>query len=142
VDLSSAKKRRKPRIEIVPLIDIVFFLLATFVMVSLSMVKGTRDAIRVSLPAGESAATPGVKEEEPLVVFVTSGNEVFVGGRRVAASALKKEFASRAQTLKSAGLVVKADKSASVEALVKVLDTAKQAGIRKLGVAVDAKKTS
>lgn len=41
--------RRKARIEIIPLIDVVFFLLATFVMVSLSMIKN--QGIRVNLPS-------------------------------------------------------------------------------------------
>ena len=40
--------RKKARIEIIPLIDIMFFLLATFVMVSLSMVKN--EGVSVMLP--------------------------------------------------------------------------------------------
>lgn len=40
--------RRRPRIEIIPLIDIIFFLLATFVMVSLSMVRN--QGLNVNLP--------------------------------------------------------------------------------------------
>lgn len=37
--IPAAHQRRRARIEIIPLIDIMFFLLATFVIVSLSMVK-------------------------------------------------------------------------------------------------------
>jgi biopolymer transport protein ExbD len=50
--IPSPRGQKRARIEIIPLIDIMFFLLATFVMVSLSMVKN--QGIPVRLP---SAAT-------------------------------------------------------------------------------------
>jgi biopolymer transport protein ExbD len=52
--IPSPRSKRRARIEIIPLIDIIFFLLATFVMVSLSMVKSR--AIPVNLPAASTAA--------------------------------------------------------------------------------------
>ena len=45
--------RRRARIEIIPLIDIIFFLLATFVVVSMSMVKN--DGVTVDLPQASTA---------------------------------------------------------------------------------------
>ena len=54
ISIPSPRSTRRARIEIVPLIDIVFFLLATFVMVSLSMVKNR--AIPVKLPGSETGA--------------------------------------------------------------------------------------
>ncbi len=57
--------RKRARIEIIPLIDIIFFLLATFVMVSLSMVK--LEGIKVNLPV----ATTSVPQESPDVVTVS-----------------------------------------------------------------------
>ena len=44
---------KKARIEIVPMIDIIFFLLATFILFTLSLNKS--DGISVSLPAAETA---------------------------------------------------------------------------------------
>ena len=46
-------KRKSARIEIIPLIDIIFFLLATFIMVSLSMTKN--QGVQVALPTASSA---------------------------------------------------------------------------------------
>ena len=43
--------RRKARIEIIPLIDVIFFLLATFVLVSMSMVKNQGVPIRLPVAA-------------------------------------------------------------------------------------------
>src|ERR1700742_2231469 len=56
---------KRARIEIIPLIDIVFFLLATFVMVSLSMVKN--QGISVNLPS----ASTGNPQEAKNIVTVT-----------------------------------------------------------------------
>src|SRR3954471_15545294 len=73
--------KKHARIEIIPLIDIMFFLLASFMMVSLSQthMKG----IRVNLPA------PGVTQANPLVkdyiaIRVSSGNTVYFDNQIVA----------------------------------------------------------
>ncbi|MBI4027836.1 MAG: biopolymer transporter ExbD [Verrucomicrobia bacterium] len=52
--IPSLNAKRKARIEIIPLIDIMFFLLATFMMVSLSMVKNL--AVPVHLPKAATSA--------------------------------------------------------------------------------------
>ena len=53
--VSSPIPHKKARIEIIPLIDIMFFLLASFMMVSLSQVH--MKGIKVNLPAGSSGET-------------------------------------------------------------------------------------
>ena len=50
---ASGARGKRARIEIIPLIDIIFFLLATFVMVSLSMVKNK--GVPVVLPTASTA---------------------------------------------------------------------------------------
>src|SRR6266496_3996318 len=58
--VSSPIPHKKARIEIIPLIDIMFFLLASFMMVSLSQVhlKG----VKVNLPSGVSGETQTKRE--------------------------------------------------------------------------------
>ena len=60
MNLSSPIPHKKARIEIIPLIDIMFFLLASFMMVSLSQVhlKG----VKVNLPSGVSGETQTKRE--------------------------------------------------------------------------------
>src|ERR1700710_325976 len=60
IPIPSPRSKRKARIEIIPLIDIVFFLLATFVMVSLSMVKN--QGISVNLPVASTSAAQERKD--------------------------------------------------------------------------------
>src|SRR6266498_330727 len=67
------KGKKKARIEIIPLIDVVFFLLATFVLFTLSLDK--IQSVPIELP---KAAPPSAKvEDPPLVLQVTDGNTVF-----------------------------------------------------------------
>ena len=71
--LSSPVPKKRARIEIIPLIDIMFFLLASFMMVSLSQthMKG----IRVNLPAAVGPPPSGVKDF--VSIKVLEGNAVF-----------------------------------------------------------------
>src|SRR5205814_6423905 len=75
--LTSPVPHKRARIEIIPLIDIMFFLLASFMMVSLSQthMKG----IRVNLPAAKGPPPSGVKDF--VSVKVLEGNAVFFDNR-------------------------------------------------------------
>ncbi|MGZ5001954.1 MAG: ExbD/TolR family protein [Chthoniobacterales bacterium] len=60
MEVSSPIPKKHARIEIIPLIDIMFFLLASFMMVSLSQV--TMKGIKVNLPKGMSGQTQSKKD--------------------------------------------------------------------------------
>ena len=72
--IPSPYAKRRARIEIIPLIDIVFFLLATFVMVSLSMVKNK--GIDVNLPSATTSAQQ-VKNNQYTAITVTEKGEIY-----------------------------------------------------------------
>src|SRR5438270_6874604 len=65
---------KKARIEIIPLIDIMFFLLASFMMVSLSQVH--MKGIKVTLPTGQSGETQS-KRDYISVSVNEAGNPFF-----------------------------------------------------------------
>ncbi len=60
MEVSSPIPKKKARIEIIPLIDIMFFLLASFMMVSLS--QTTMKGMKVALPTGSSGQTQSKKD--------------------------------------------------------------------------------
>ncbi|OGW83220.1 MAG: hypothetical protein A3C47_01975 [Omnitrophica bacterium RIFCSPHIGHO2_02_FULL_51_18] len=111
----------------------IFFFISFSLLYTFNPHKESK--IEVKLPEGK--ASEGAGAEGPLVVSVTQGNEIYIGKTRVLSTALKKELQLRAKLAKSAGVLVRADKLASVDTLVKVLDASKQAGIQKLGVAIE-----
>src|SRR3982750_979075 len=77
--MRSPLPKKHARIEIIPLIDIMFFLLASFMMVSLSQthMKG----IKVNLPA--AVAPPPQQQKDYVAIQVHTGNVVTFDGQYV-----------------------------------------------------------
>ena len=126
--------RRRARIEIVPLIDIVFFLLATFVMVSLSMVKNS--GIPVNLPSASSAVPHERKIFSTLTV--TEEGYLYIEKEKINLS----ELPSRLQKLKEINpnlkVFINGDEKASFGSTVKVLDEVRKLGITKVAIQTTA----
>ena len=88
--ISSGYEQRKARIEMLPLIDVVFLLLVFFIYAMLSMV--VHRGLRVELP---SAATAEVDRYEYVGITVTKDNALFVGEEPVELSSLVDEVRAR-----------------------------------------------
>jgi biopolymer transport protein ExbD len=130
---------KKARIEIIPLIDIIFFLLATFVMVSLSMTKN--QGVQVALPGAASAATliDQQQQSKALTLSVTAKGEVFFNKEKIAL----QQLPFRLQTFKSAEkdpkVIINGDAGADFKVVVAVLDEVRKIGIAKVGISTDKK---
>lgn len=126
----------KPRIEIVPLIDIMFFLLATFVMVSLSMTKN--QGMQVQLP-GASTAEPHPDQTKSITLTVKENGEVFYNKDKVTLAQLPVKLQTLKATDKDPKVVVNADAGADFKLVVGVLDEARRQGIQKVGISTEKK---
>ena len=132
--VKSPLPRKRARIEIIPLIDIMFFLLASFMMVSLSQthMKG----IRVNLPA-MSAPTQNPPKDY-VAVRVTAGNNIYFDNVLVA----EGEVLPRLYQLHQANPGIKISLSAEEQALhgdvITVLDHVRSVGITKVGYQIKA----
>src|SRR4051812_29099454 len=82
------------RIEIIPLIDIMFFLLAAFMLVSLSMVN--LKSIKVNLPTATTATTDTKKDF--VNIDVNRGGSVFLEGKPIAKHELAATLSSLARS--------------------------------------------
>jgi len=132
--VKSPLPRKRARIEIIPLIDIMFFLLASFMMVSLSQthMKG----IRVNLPA-MSAPTENPPKDY-VAIRVTAGDNVYFDNVLVAES----DVLPRLYQLHQANPGIKISLSAEEQALhgdvITVLDHVRSVGIKKVGYQIKA----
>src|ERR1700689_2309095 len=86
--IASTHTRSRARIEIIPLIDIMFFLLATFVMVSLSMLKNR--GIPVLLPAASTGAPQEHKDHG--TVSIAETGQLYLDGRELSQEQLTVEL--------------------------------------------------
>ena len=131
--------RKKARIEIIPLIDIIFFLLATFVMVSLSMTKN--QGVQVALPAAGSAASLGDNQEmeKALTLSVTDKGDVFFNKEKITIAQLPMKLQTFKATSKEPKVIINSDGGADFKNVVGVLDEVRKVGIIKVGINTDKK---
>jgi biopolymer transport protein ExbD len=132
--LSSPIPHKRARIEIIPLIDVMFFLLASFMMVSLSQthMKG----IRVNLPA--AIAPPPSQVKDYVSIKVREGNVVTFDNEVVS----DDQVLPRLYQLHTANPDIKVSISADLLAMhgdvIAVLDKVRSVGITKVGYQIRA----
>ena len=128
--------KKHARIEIIPLIDIMFFLLASFMMVSLSQthMKG----IGVNLPSANSPPQPPNQQKDYVSVRVTEGGLVYFDNEAV----LSQDVKGRLFALQKANPNIKISISAETNALhgdvITLLDNVRDVGIQKIGYQIKA----
>lgn len=127
---------KRARIEIVPLIDVIFFLLATFVMVSLSMTKN--QGVQVQLP-GASTAEKIEDREKAATLTVRQNGEIYFNKDKVAMAQLPFKLQTYKSGSKDPKVVVSAEGNANFQKVVAVLDEARKVGILKVGISTEKK---
>ena len=132
--LSSPVPHKRARIEIIPLIDIMFFLLASFMMVSLS--QAHMKGIRVNLPA--ATGPPPSEKRDFIAVKVMEGNAVFFDNQYIS----DDQVLPRLYGLHRANPDIKVSLSAAPMAMygdvIGVLDKVRAVGITKVGYQIRA----
>ena len=128
--IPSPRSKRRARIEIIPLIDIIFFLLATFVIVSLSMVKN--QGIAVNLP-GAGTGQPQ-EHAESSTITLDAGGRIFLDKAPVDASQLEEALRRIKAQRPDPRVFINADAHAEFGKAVAVLDTARKLGIVKVAI--------
>ena len=126
--LHSPLPERKTRLEIIPLIDVMFFLLASFMMVSLTMSK--QQTIKVNLPVASSAQSDFKPDMINLAVNATG--DVFFDKAGITLPELDRKPAERFGKAPATPVYISADVNTRYADLVKVLDAAKRAGFTKV----------
>lgn len=122
--------KRRVRIEIIPLIDIVFFLLATFVMVSMSMVKN--QGISVNLP---TAATGHAQDNERLVtITVTEKDAIYLDKESMSLPQMSARLAELKRVDPQLKVLINGDQKAAFGRAVGVLDEVRRLGINKVAI--------
>ena len=130
--IPSASHKRRARIEIIPLIDIIFFLLATFVMVSLSMVKN--QGISVRLP---KAATGQARESGPVptvTVTVTAASRLYLNKEPMSFDGLLDRLKEMRREKPDLRVLFNGDELATFGDVVKALDQTRKAGVEKIAI--------
>ena len=126
--LGSPIPHKKARIEIIPLIDIMFFLLASFMMVSLSQVH--MKGIKVNLPTGASGETQSKREY--ISVSVDMNGHFFFDKTEVSREEMQARLAKVHQSAPDAKVFVRGDRDTVHGNIVQLLDMLRSAGFYKI----------
>jgi biopolymer transport protein ExbD len=127
---------RKARIEIVPLIDVVFFLLATFVMVSLSMTKN--QGMQVQLPTAATAEKQPDRDESVTLTVMANG-ELFWNKEKVTNAQLPFKLQTLKASTKDPRVIVSGAGEAGFQRIVAAIDEVRKVGITKVGISTEKK---
>ena len=132
--LSSPIPHKRARIEIIPLIDVMFFLLASFMMVSLSQVH--MKGIRVNLPS--AVAPPPSEVKDYVSVKVREGNVVTFDNDIVTDDQVLPRLYQLHQANPNIKVSISADMLAMHGDVISVLDKVRSVGITKVGYQIRA----
>src|SRR6266404_2766333 len=123
--------KKHARIEIIPLIDIMFFLLASFMMVSLSQthMKG----IAVNLPSAVIPPTVDPNKKDYVSVRVTEGGLIYFDNAPVLDSDVLPKLYQLHEANKDVKVSLSAELLATHGAVIELLDKIRLSGITKIG---------
>jgi biopolymer transport protein ExbD len=122
------KRRRKPTIIVVTMIDI-FCVLLIFFIVATTFRKSV-PAVTIALPEAKEGVP--VSQTEPIILSVTNDEKIFLNGQATTLNQLKESLAQLGKQNPQPPVALQADKKASFGLIIKVMDLAKAAGFSQL----------
>jgi len=124
---------KRPRIEIIPMIDVIFFLLVFFMVSSLAMTK--INSLPVALP---KTSTSAQALKTTVILTVKKEGSLFINQIPVTLETLGQQLAHEMQEHPQDILVVNADQGTSYGLVIQAMDKAKKVGVRKFALATEA----
>jgi biopolymer transport protein ExbD len=119
-----ARSRKPVRIEIIPMIDVMMFLLVFFVLISIHVLPAL--GLKVALP--HSAAPARIDELKRITVTMTSDGSIYLDGEKTSLQQLPEQL--RALQAKSKiAVIIAGDEHSMLQQLVDVLDAMKRADV-------------
>ncbi len=125
--VKSGYETKAARIEILPLIDVIFLLLVFFIYAMVSMV--TNRGLKVELP---KAMTAQVNQQEYIGITIKADNQLFVNKNKVTLEELIIRVTALVENDESLPVIVSGDRRADLGVAIEILDRLNQAEIRKV----------
>jgi biopolymer transport protein ExbD len=132
--IHSPLPKRHTRLEIIPLIDIMFFLLASFMMVSLQMQKVR--ALKASLPTATQATSTA--KPDIINLKVDRFGQVTADDKPISLAELPSMLSKRYEANTNIPVYITGSKEATQGSIIYVLDAVKRAGIQRVAISVKA----
>ena len=128
------KRENRARIEIIPMIDVMMFLLVFFVLISINVLPAL--GLKVTPPA--SSQSDKITDRARVQVGIDRDGHTFLDGQPIELSALPDKL-REASAGKQLSVVVTGDEAAPLQNLVSVMDALKIAGVSSMQFATRPK---
>ncbi|ALL71036.1 outer membrane transport energization protein ExbD (plasmid) [Paraburkholderia caribensis MBA4] len=123
----------KARIEIIPMIDIMMFLLVFFMLATLKMIQGA--GIKLDLP--QSSTAEQLQQTVKVSIGVTKNDELYLDARQVTPTELTARLEGLVHDAKKVDVAIAGDEGTSYKNIVKVMDLVRAAGISSVALATN-----
>jgi biopolymer transport protein ExbD len=124
--------RRKPRVDIVPMVDVMTFLIVFFML--FTTFRTNPAGLDIKLPRAETATA---QQASTTVITIDKSGNVYLGDKKTSLDSLKVTINQRVQKNPNEIVVIRADSATSYQRLVDVMDVARLAGAGRLALAAD-----
>jgi biopolymer transport protein ExbD len=129
---ASSSGKKKARIEIIPLIDVVFFLLATFVLFILSLDKIS--SLPINLPVATKSDTPPNPDDLPVVLQVSDAGTLYWNKEIISTAEVAPRLFQYKQSNSNPRVLITGDDKAKFGATISALDEVRKAGIKQVSI--------
>lgn len=133
--LRDVRNRKTPELIIIPMIDIMFFLLVFFMLSTMYMID--LKTIPVKLPQAAHAATDTTTT---FAVTMKADGSIYLGEAQTDVQALVTQAAIEQKNNKSFAVVIRAEKDLEYGKVIALVDKLKGAGVIRFGLATDGGK--
>ena len=124
---------RKPRLEVIPMIDIMMFLLVFFIVLTLRMISGT--GIQANLPA---SSTTEQLNPTMIAIGIAKDGTLTVDDAETDATSLRAMLESAGKA-GEVSVVIAGSKDVPLQNLLDVMDIARETGVKAIGIAARAR---
>lgn len=128
-------ERQEPRLNIIPMIDIMMFLLIFFVLAVLHMIPDT--GVKLHLP---SASTSTSLPKKSQVIAIESNGGLRYDQQQISLNALKTKL-QQLPDKPDQVVIIASDKTVEVAELMHIMNTVRQTGITRIGIATKSGKS-
>jgi biopolymer transport protein ExbD len=130
--------QKKARIEIIPLIDVIFFLLATFVLFTLSLNK--LSSLPIQLPA--AGYTPQIEQiDKPIILQVSDEGNCYWNSELIGVTEVPARLQTYRQNSPNPRVMIAGDINARFGTAIRMLDEVKKFGITQVSIETQVRPT-
>lgn len=134
MNLNKLRPPRSPKLMIIPMIDIIFFLLVFFMMSTLYMVE--QNVLPIALPQSTASQT----DQTALTpITLTAQGRILIGQEEISREILSIRIKAELNRNPETSFLLRADRQVEYGRVVELLDELKRLGVRRVAVATEQK---